>query len=147
MGEEYSKRSKEGNCVHISDRKNWNRPIGISSHWWENIIKICLKEMVRVGMYWLLLVHDRGNWTWPLTSEQDFFITLLNIWVPYNVGNFLNRRATVSFFKDSGPWRDWFQYVGLKCFEFNSVTVQKLLKELMPSERRMCSGRQIMLVG
>ena len=41
-----------------------------------------LKEIGLVGLYWIYLAKDRGNWRVVVNTVMD-------LWVQYNAGNFL----------------------------------------------------------
>jgi hypothetical protein len=65
-----------------------------------------LLKLVWAGIYWINVLHDGDNWTRFLTKEQEFCECCTEYFGSLNVGNFLTKRATLSFFKDSGPWRE-----------------------------------------
>jgi hypothetical protein len=58
------------------------RPLGRPSCRWEDNVKMDLQEVGVGGMGWIDLAEDRDRW-WAL------LIALVNLWVPYNTGNFL----------------------------------------------------------
>jgi hypothetical protein len=64
--------------VEKSERK---RVLGIPKHKWEDNIKNVLEEIVWV-VYWIGLAHDRDKW-------RTFVNTVMNRWVPYNMGRLL----------------------------------------------------------
>lgn len=37
-------------------------PLGISRHWWEDTIKMGLKNMCQDDVGWIHLAHDRAQW-------------------------------------------------------------------------------------
>lgn len=57
---------------------------------WEGNIKISLKEIRWKGMDWIHQAQNRGQW-------QAYVSTVINLWVPYNAGNFLTSWTAVSF--------------------------------------------------
>jgi hypothetical protein len=57
-------------------------------------------------MDWINLLHGGDNWTRFLTSEQEFCECCTEHLGSLNVGNFLTKRANISFFKDSGQWKE-----------------------------------------
>jgi hypothetical protein len=57
-------------------------------HRWEDNIKWIFKKWYR-GMDWIRLARDRVKW-------RALVITVLNLRVPYNKGNFLTRLRTIS---------------------------------------------------
>jgi hypothetical protein len=48
-----------------------------------------LREIGWGGMDWIVLAQDRGQW-------RALDNTVINLWVPYNVGKFLNSCTTGS---------------------------------------------------
>jgi hypothetical protein len=54
------------------------------------LLKWVLKEIGWGGMDWIDLVQDRGQW-------RAFVNTVMNLWVPENVGKILSS-CTTSFF-------------------------------------------------
>jgi hypothetical protein len=65
------------------------RPLGRPRRTWEDNIKMGLRE-VEWGMDWINLAQDRDRWLALLN-------TVVNLWIPYNVGNFLSSLQRVSF--------------------------------------------------
>jgi hypothetical protein len=55
-------------------------PLGRPRHRWEDNIKMDLQDVGVVG--WIELAQDRDRW-WALVNA------VMNLWVPYNAGNFL----------------------------------------------------------
>ena len=51
---------------------------------------------------WVKLLHAGDNWTRFLTGEQEFCECCTEHFGYLNVGDFLTKRAAVSFLKDSG---------------------------------------------
>jgi hypothetical protein len=60
----------------------WGRPLGRLRHTWEDNIKMDLKELGCGVMDWTGLAQDRDRW-------RTFVNAVMNLRVPYNVGNFL----------------------------------------------------------
>ena len=58
------------------------RPFGRARHRWEDNIKMDLQEMRCEGMNWIELAEDRDSW-------RALVNAVMNLWVPYNAGNFL----------------------------------------------------------
>jgi hypothetical protein len=66
------------------------RPLGRPRHRWEDNIKVNLQEMGWGGMDGLGLAENRDSW-WTVVNA------MMNLWVPYNAGNFLTSLGPVSF--------------------------------------------------
>ena len=58
------------------------RPLVRPRHRWEDNIKMDLQEVGCEGMDWIKLAEDRDRWQALVNGE-------MNLWVPYNAGNFL----------------------------------------------------------
>jgi len=58
------------------------RPFGRPRHRWEDNIKMDLQEVGCRGMDWIELAEDRDRW-------RAYVNVVMNLRVPYNVGNFL----------------------------------------------------------
>jgi hypothetical protein len=56
---------------------------------WEDNIKIDLKEIRLKGLDWIHQAQNRGQW-------QAHVSTVINLWIPYNAGNFLTSWTAVS---------------------------------------------------
>jgi hypothetical protein len=66
------------------------RPLGRPRRRWENNIKMDLREIGLGVMDWIDLAQDRDQW-------RALVNTVMNLWVPYNVGKFLSGCATGGF--------------------------------------------------
>jgi hypothetical protein len=71
------------------------RKLGTPKRWWENIIKLDLKEMSCEGVNWIQRAHKSAV---AVLVNAD-----INCRVPLNVWNFLNSWATVL----KCDWSDW----------------------------------------
>ena len=58
------------------------RPLGRPRHRWEDNIKMDLQEVGCGSMDWIELAQDRDRW-------QEIVNAVINLQVPYKVGNFL----------------------------------------------------------
>ena len=58
------------------------RPLGRPKRRWEVNIKMDLQKMGCDVMDWIDLIQDRDRW-------RVLVHAVMNIWVPYNTGNFL----------------------------------------------------------
>jgi hypothetical protein len=67
-----------------------NRPLGRSRHRREDNIKMDLRDIEWGGMDWIDLAQDRDQW-------MALVNTIMNLWVPKNIGKFLSGRATGGF--------------------------------------------------
>jgi len=65
-------------------------PLGRPRHGWEDNIKMDLQEVVCGGVDWIDLAQDRNRW-------QALVNAVMNLQVPYSVGNFLTSCKPVSF--------------------------------------------------
>jgi len=65
------------------------RPFGRPRCRWEGNIKMDFQEVGCGGVDWIKLVQDRDSW-------QALVTAVMNLWVPYNVGNFLTSCKPVS---------------------------------------------------
>jgi len=80
-----------GHVVHMWERRDVyivlvgkpeaRRPLGGPRRKWEDIIKMDLQEVGRVGVDCIDLAQDRDRWRALVTA-------VMNLWVPYNAGNF-----------------------------------------------------------
>jgi hypothetical protein len=68
------------------------RPLGRLRHKWEDIIKKGSSGSGCGGMNWTELAQDRDRW-WALIN------TVMNLWFPQNVGNFMTGCKLVSFLR------------------------------------------------
>jgi len=66
------------------------RPLGRPRRMWVNIIRMDLQEVGCGYMDWIGLAQDRDRW-------RTLVSAVLNLRVPYNVGNFLTSCKSVSF--------------------------------------------------
>jgi hypothetical protein len=71
-------------------KQEGKRPLGRPRHWWEDNIKMDLRDIGWCGMDWIDLAQNRDQW-------RAIVSTVMNLWVPYNVGEFLSGCATCSF--------------------------------------------------
>jgi hypothetical protein len=58
------------------------RPLGRPRRRWNGNIKLIIKETGSEGVDWNEMVQNRGKW-------GDVVNMVINLWVPYNAGNFL----------------------------------------------------------
>jgi hypothetical protein len=63
------------------------RPLGRTRRRWEDNIKMDFREIGWGGMDWIYLAQDKDRW-------RALVNTVLNLWVPQNVGEFLGGCAT-----------------------------------------------------
>ena len=63
------------------------KPLGRPRHRWEDNIKMDLQEVGCRGMDWIKLAQDMDSW-------RALVNTVMNLQVPYNVGNFLTSLKT-----------------------------------------------------
>lgn len=66
------------------------RPLGKCGYRWEENVKMYFKVIGWEGLDWIHLAHDRYRW-------QAVVNTVLNLHIPFNVGNFLTSQGTSSF--------------------------------------------------
>jgi hypothetical protein len=57
-------------------------PLGKPRRRWESNIKMELQEVGFGSVDWIELTQDRDKW-------RAFVNAIMNLWVPYNAGNFL----------------------------------------------------------
>jgi hypothetical protein len=74
---------------NMKERNNFGRP----RRRYDNI-KIDLQEVGCGSMDWINLAQDRNRWLEPVNA-------IMNLRVPYNVGNFLTSREPVRFSRKS----------------------------------------------
>jgi hypothetical protein len=65
-------------------------PLGRPRLRWVDSIKIHLREIGWDGMDWIDLAQDGDQW-------RALVNTIMNLWVPYNAGNFLSDCITGGF--------------------------------------------------
>jgi hypothetical protein len=68
------------------------RPLGRPRGRWADNIKMDLREIEWVGMYWIDVTQDRDQW-------RALVNTVMNLRVPYNAGNFLSGCTVGSFLR------------------------------------------------
>jgi hypothetical protein len=66
------RRERHKLLVGKSERK---RPVGRTRPWWEDNIKMDLREIGLGGMNWIDLTQDRDQW-------RALVNTVMNLWVP-----------------------------------------------------------------
>jgi len=81
-----------GNVAHMREKRGVYRvlvgkpdgktPLGRPNHRWKDNIKMDLEEVGCGGMDWAELAQDRDRW-------RALVNVVMNLWVPYNAGNFL----------------------------------------------------------
>ena len=71
-------------------KREGRSPFGRPRRRWEDKIKMDLQEGGCRGMDWIELAQDRDRW-WALVNAG------MNLWVPWNAGNFLTSCKPVSF--------------------------------------------------
>jgi len=91
-----------GHVAHMEEMRNeyiilvgkpeMKRPLGKCKCWWENNIRMNLREIGWEGVDWIHVAQYGYQW-W------DFVNMVLNIWVPYKVENLLTSWVTVSFLR------------------------------------------------
>ena len=67
-------------------------PLGRPRRRWEDNIKMDFQEVGCGGVDWIELNHDRDSWRAVVTA-------VMNLRVPYNVGNFLTSSGPVGFLR------------------------------------------------
>jgi hypothetical protein len=70
------------------------RPLGRPRNKWEDNIKMDLQEVGSGGRDWIKLAQNREGW-------QALVNVVMNLQIPYNVGNFLTSLEPVSFSRRS----------------------------------------------
>ena len=58
-------------CRVLVGRPEGKRPLGRSSHRWEDNIKVDLQDVGRGGMDWIGLVQDRERWRALLNAVMN----------------------------------------------------------------------------
>jgi hypothetical protein len=89
-----------GHVAHMGERRGvfrvlvwkpvWKRPLVRPWHRWEDNIKTEPQKVGCGGMEWIELAQDRERW-------RALVNAVMNLTVPYNVGNFLTSWELVSF--------------------------------------------------
>jgi hypothetical protein len=91
MGRACSTNGEKRNAYRIlAGKPEGKRPLGRPRRRWEDNIKMDLREMGWGGMDWIDLAQDRDQW-------RALVNTVMNLWVPLNVGKFLSGCATCGF--------------------------------------------------
>jgi hypothetical protein len=64
-----------GVCSILVGRPEGKRPLGRSRRWWDDNIKLELRELGIDGANWIRLAQDRGQW-------RAFVDTVMNLRIP-----------------------------------------------------------------
>jgi hypothetical protein len=66
----------------LAGKPEWKRPLIRPRHRWDDYIKMDLRDIWLEGVNWIHLAQHRDQW-------QALVKTILNLWMPQKVGNFL----------------------------------------------------------
>jgi hypothetical protein len=58
----------------LTGKSEGRRPFGRLRHWWEDTVKMDLKEMTWGGMYWIHLGQDRDQWQAPVNMVTNLWV-------------------------------------------------------------------------